>query len=1026
MISRRKKLSRTISIPVTATVDQVVAALRHISLHENEAQPQPANTPEATAAASILNDSVPSSSATIPPTIATTTTTTTTTTTAVIIEPMPTAIADNLEPNVSTATTLHYPATPCHVHNLDPKTAILEILQKHSRSLGHPIPPTQDPVVFTSSQSPSSPATMSSSTSSSSLNKQHRSQEEANNNSQHPQQQQEQHSSVRSQIPVTLASLLEQVVGAPLEIPRRSTPFEIHTITTTATVSRPSFLNVERSSSSNDIHDHVQVDSSDSVWVSEETNNLNLTQHTYSTTAMDPVSDNQTVPSLGSEKDEAKDEEEGEYDHYEGHDHSKTHVKNDQDKKDGFDKDKATLGVNSCDDFSLSPFEDKAEMVNDHTSMRDSRKRDDYDDDESFDAEETMSREVEQEGVAEETPLHSDSDYDDEVNSHTDEDDVASDNVLDGLALSMPKEIPDSEDNEVSSSESDHEDKEEESGSSHYPFENTDTRNGHGDPQLYAKEMANRGWNESRQSTTDSIVYNDASLSATVAVAAPDPTPLTPQLPLPLPQAWDMIDSKQSLQEHYSAMDPYIYIHTYRHLEPVTPQDPLVVIRLVFQARELPRSSGFARLMAPIRQRHMVDTYLIPHESKPVVYPDEDVVLGFAGTLDRVLLALRDFLQELVWKPQKVASSSTSHSTTMALLSSSTLTSTSKSTLSSPSSSPSSTMPLQRLFHMWQLSELDNDLIYDEEQDIAESSVPQLRKCLGRRYGPVSAEASEEHILTLESTSLDNVLDALRFVGENMILDEKFFGPPAPGFYQGGRPSMIPEGLRTYAEELRQASLNMHWGVPVGYIIRPEMQPCLARMQWRRYHLQLILTQGQSVHVIGKQGRRIQHLQDTTGAVMGLSTSRSNPTRVCDVGANDFRTIINAVGGMVEMLSVKMSPFMIDSSTTTTAAATTTSTTTTIPSTTRTNCGWEVGVYVPQRVALVLNDESTRQSLMEEAQVDVELLRLQDAELQVREPKIRLEPTEVEWVAMFRSEDKLAGIESAISTVLGIMYKDTE
>ncbi|KAF9210934.1 hypothetical protein BGZ59_008737 [Podila verticillata] len=307
-----------------------------------------------------------------------------------------------------------------------------------------------------------------------------------------------------------------------------------------------------------------------------------------------------------------------------------------------------------------------------------------------------------------------------------------------------------------------------------------------------------------------------------------DTTPTHP------PPVLDKAELKRSLAEDdYTQILPYTFIHTDRYLELVTESDPLVTIRLVFLSSQLPRSANFTKLILPIRNKHLIDTFLIPHETIPT-HPDADVVLGFSGALTRVLQGLQEFLQELAPTP------------------------------------PSKRFYMWRLcvliphrIHFLFIGEQDHDLVYDEENDMAESSIPQLRRVLGRRYGPVSEEAQDEHILTLESVALDRIMTALRFVAE---------------------------------------TTKMHSGLPVGYLVRSEMALCQRRMQQRPYHCQILLTLMQASYVIGKGGERIWALQESTNAVLELSRNVKSAVRVCDVGGYDVETVIKAVGTVVEAM----------------------------------------------------------------------------------------------------------------------------
>ncbi|KAF9373614.1 hypothetical protein CPB97_000426 [Podila verticillata] len=421
-----------------------------------------------------------------------------------------------------------------------------------------------------------------------------------------------------------------------------------------------------------------------------------------------------------------------------------------------------------------------------------------------------------------------------------------------------------------------------------------------------------------------------------------DTTPTHP------PPVLDKAELKRSLAEDdYTQILPYTFIHTDRYLELVTESDPLVTIRLVFLSSQLPRSANFTKLILPIRNKHLIDTFLIPHETIPT-HPDADVVLGFSGALTRVLQGLQEFLQELA-----------------------------------PTSPP-------KRFYMWRLcvliphrihflfiGEQDHDLVYDEENDMAESSIPQLRR----------------------SVALDRIMIALRFVAETVAADELAQGPlDDDGLYLGGFSSAIPVQLMHHADVFRGATQSkMHSGLPVGYLVRPEMALCQRRMQQRRYHCQMLLTLMQASYVIGKGGERIWALQESTNAVLELSRNVKSSVRVCDVGGHDAETVIKAVGTVVEAMCCSGVLAV-----------------------------WEVKVYVPQRVARVLEMEETRRELAGE-EVEVKILTLEKAEQRVRDEVVRLEEEEVEVVAQFRSAiGEQVGIRAAVRRTMGIMYGDAE
>ncbi|KAG0095885.1 hypothetical protein BGZ93_005277 [Podila epicladia] len=426
----------------------------------------------------------------------------------------------------------------------------------------------------------------------------------------------------------------------------------------------------------------------------------------------------------------------------------------------------------------------------------------------------------------------------------------------------------------------------------------------------------------------------------------------------------DREELKRCLQEEdYTQVTPLTFIHTDRYLEPITKNNPLVTIRLVFLSSQLPRSVAFTKMMLPLRNKHLIDTFLIPHETQPT-HPDADVVLGFSGALTRVLLGLKEFLQEMAPKPRRF------YMWRLCVL-------------------------IPHRIHFLFIGEQDHSLVYDEENDMAESSIPQLRKCLGRRYGPVSEDAPDEHILTLESCTLDRIMDALRFVAETMVRDEECYGPADDGMYLGGRPSAIPAAIMQHSDHLRGAQAKMHVGLPVGYLVRPEMARCQRRMQLRPYHLQLLLTLVQASYVIGRHGHRIFQLQESTGAILELSRNAKSSVRVCDLGGHELETLVGAVGTVVESMYRS-------------AVA-----------------EWEVEVYVPQRVAAALDSDETRMALMAK-DVEVDILALEEAEQRIREQVVRLEESEVECVVRFMSANEQAGIEHAVRTTLEIMYRNAE
>ncbi|KAF9369318.1 hypothetical protein CPB97_003688 [Podila verticillata] len=321
------------------------------------------------------------------------------------------------------------------------------------------------------------------------------------------------------------------------------------------------------------------------------------------------------------------------------------------------------------------------------------------------------------------------------------------------------------------------------------------------------------------------------------------------------------------LNDKDEATTPYALVHETLYLDMVTESDPQATIRLVFLARQLPRSLAFARRMAPLRRKHRVDTFMVPNENK-VVDPDSDIIVGFSGTLDRVCNALQDFLQGLA--------------------------------------------PARRGFYVWRLciltppeiqSELeggyDPTLVYDLENNWCESSIPKLHSVLGRRYGPVGNMNEDDYIFTLQSCSLPNIMAAVHYIGEAIICNESVSGPRCGGFYTGGTPSRIPQTLFAHTEML--AANKYKHGLPLGYLFRPEMLSQY-RMLLRPLHLQVTLPSSQAVHLM--RGKHLDHLHDRHKAIVEIShntDSDDDDDRVCDVGAYTFDDIAKTVAALVDM-----------------------------------------------------------------------------------------------------------------------------
>ncbi|KAF9403022.1 hypothetical protein BGZ94_004741 [Podila epigama] len=120
-------------------------------------------------------------------------------------------------------------------------------------------------------------------------------------------------------------------------------------------------------------------------------------------------------------------------------------------------------------------------------------------------------------------------------------------------------------------------------------------------------------------------------------------------------------------------INPLDLVHSFRHLEFITNDSPLLTLRFVFPSNELfpevvggaagggtggvaagnagigalvteARRKVIVKELAQVRRRHLVDTYMLPHELSPVRCYD-DTVLGFTGATKRVYSAIQEFLE---------------------------------------------------------------------------------------------------------------------------------------------------------------------------------------------------------------------------------------------------------------------------------------------------------------------------------------------------------------------------------------------
>ncbi|KAF9371416.1 hypothetical protein CPB97_001973 [Podila verticillata] len=395
------------------------------------------------------------------------------------------------------------------------------------------------------------------------------------------------------------------------------------------------------------------------------------------------------------------------------------------------------------------------------------------------------------------------------------------------------------------------------------------------------------------------------------------------------------------------------------YLNMIAGTEPKVTIRLVFQAVQIPLTRAYANNMTPLANKHQIEIFTIPNEYE-TVGPDFDIILGFGGAHNRVYSAVQEFMEGFA--------------------------------------------PARRGFYVWKVCILvppDIKLGYKKHTSLTstqknkcwQSSVPELQSVLGRCHGSVYGNVErDDHLFTFQSTSLNNIMAAIRFVGQAIIQNEIDSGPEmGDGFYTGGTPSKIPESLSVHAKLFSDAAARYEQGFPVGYLLRPELPQ--SWMLHRAFHLQLRLTSAQAVFLMQSTNMkisRVMQLQKTQGhAIIGISHDRDSPERICDIGGSNYGDIVRTVGALVNMLQGML------------------------PSLVRQD--GEIYVIVPQRVAEVLGSNV--------AQVVVE----KDARgrwIPVRPPKEGcLEPREAEFTAVVKSTGSTKSIEDGIRAILLLMYK---
>ncbi|KAH7047147.1 hypothetical protein BKA57DRAFT_465186 [Linnemannia elongata] len=405
--------------------------------------------------------------------------------------------------------------------------------------------------------------------------------------------------------------------------------------------------------------------------------------------------------------------------------------------------------------------------------------------------------------------------------------------------------------------------------------------------------------------------------------------------------------------------DPLLIVHTRRYLDPVMVNDPLIHLRLVMPAGQLPRGDTFARMSGHLRARHSIDTFLIPHESSNMP-SHHDVVLGLSGTLDRVCRALQDLLERLV------------HGTDG--------------------------------FVFWRLSLLiPLDIIHlvvegrkerspvEPRTSFSRCSLPRLRNATGRIYD--SIPNTDECILSIQSCSLDVMLSAVRCLGDVMAQEEDAL-LLCDEFYTGGWPSVIP-AERRLPKELTHPTTNLDRLTPAGYILRPEMKECLQVIRVSRYHIQLLLSARHASLLTSDHGTFVRSFCRKAGALVSFSeevpTDDGLPIRFCDIGSNNTKALEVSVHEIIRWL-YEMA------------------------------CGgWSIYVIVPERIAVSWRSREivagwTWRGFLHTVKDMSEFCRPATADA------FELEPAEEESVLDIKSKTMGPGIQAAVRAILSAMY----
>ncbi|KAG0346511.1 hypothetical protein BG004_001583, partial [Podila humilis] len=524
------------------------------------------------------------------------------------------------------------------------------------------------------------------------------------------------------------------------------------------------------------------------------------------------------------------------------------------------------------------------------------------------------------------------------------------------------------------------------------------------------------------------------------------------------------------------------YLHDTKYLDTASEQTPLTTIRMIFSSYKVPRSIEFAKFVAPLRKKHHIDIFMIPHESVAMVtkaakeeeeeeerkqsncsrhplLPSTDVVLGFTGTLERLLSGIREFLQSLA--------------------------------------------PNSRGFYLWQLCLLvpqESDINFigrygpelakmfhmeakkaDTNESSCSSFVPPLQKVLGRYFSAPFPESAwfppDESLLAIESCSLENIMNAIEYVAQKMTNNNNSnTASNAVGeFYTGGGQNGIPlsvippwtldashfVALSLYpfsssspSSSFKQPPVGLiRRHVPMAYLLRVKLFPCVIPTVCKNqhlYHLQIHLSMNQAIYLMSE--KRLDAIRKLKSSPV-IPHNRTSSSRVGHFTATEMDHLAKAMASIAETLSQVNEADIAAASATDITSATSYcyESQPRASSTSLSGSSYRVHVYVPQRVVDVLEQDDTLEA-MEKANADVDIVPSVDSENRAsrytlkpgrysvpeevgraseqgsetecnRDESVRLEPDEVESIAVIknrRGHPGVDGVQRGVKMLLDI------